>query len=219
MTRRRRRAGGGVQPIEAPAHDWTDAFTSGTTTHSYGARTSAGPHTILFLGFQDNATETVVSADWGGVAGEILVQVTANVDTTEQGVAIIYFPGAMSGTLTITFSNAVSDSHAVAASIVNLISSTPVDTDTHFVGAGNSTPCVLDGLTTPGEGGIRLAAWARYTTNTPTATWTNATEVVGVMDAGSFEFACAYSLEDSSSTISTSTSTANGRSICGASLR
>jgi len=192
----------------------------GTTAHTYTGLSSDGPYTVVMLTYQDNSNPTISSSDWNGTSGTLLVQkMSGTADPDNSGCAIIIFPGACTGDLVITFASAVSDSYLTYISLAGLKSSTPVDTDSDGYAFGSSASCDLDNLASPGAGGIRLALWARFTTGTPSNTWTNAT-ALALADAGNWEHSAAYDSGDDGTTITPSNATlTNTKAIVGVSLR
>lgn len=179
------------------------------TAQTWVGRTSTGPATLVAFFAATGASVSATSATWGANPGAILHQ------EGRAGYVIgwIYFAGAQSGDLTINFSISV-NCWITVASLDNLVSGTPVDTDEDDL--NSVTSITLDNLASPGVGGIRLAvAWHEHPTTA--ASWTNATGIASV-DVGSMHYSVAYDLGDDATTITASFPSSNAM-ICGVSLR
>lgn len=159
---------------------------------------------------------TLTDLTWGGNAMSILEQEHTNLGATEVGAAIAVISGVQSGSVVGTFSGNVDGSATVTAiSLTDVQSLTAVDTDKN---TGNGVDISLTALTSPGSGGIRIVGFANVTQTSSAVTWTGATEISDVTPGSNMRHSAAYSLGDSSATI-TADSAENTQVIVGVSLR
>lgn len=197
MLATRMRMAGAIGDI-ALIDDGDAAPSSGTggTAHTYSSQTSTGPTSVLAITWVgDGALRTLSSATWNGNAMSILVQ--RSTGSNWDRAAFVAISGAQSGAIVLNFSGNVSDSHITKISLTNVQSLTPLDTDS---AEGEDAALSLASLSSPGEGGIRLAAIAGAA-DTVDTTWTNATEIAD-LDAGVERHSVAYDLGDDGTTIS-----------------
>lgn len=182
---------------------------AGTNTHTWSAVSGAGPHCAVAVYWRHTAARTLSTLTWNGVGGTILVQQTNGSSTVIACAIVIFPPGARSGNLVAVFSNTVLTAVTTRVSLVNLKSTTAIDTAT-----GNPNTLVL---ASPGSNGIRFAAYANETTGTA-VTWTNATEIADA-SLGSMRISAAYDLGDDANNIVSASATAVSRMTVGVSLR
>lgn len=190
--------------------------TTNQATHTFTSQTSTGPHTFLLVTWRDNNTASLDTYTWGGVSMTPLIN--RNVPVSDEcGAAIFYISGAQSGTISLGFSESVTPVCATKVSLDNLLSATAIDTDFEELGSG--TTATLDGLTTPGDGGIRLAVCANRTGGTA-ITWTNGTEIADLSSGGGvpIRHTVAYDLGDDGTSITAAGANA-AHIIVGVSLR
>lgn len=167
---------------------------AGTTTHTYSAKTSTGPHTILCITSEDGAPATITGITWNAVPMTQLVLAETATGSNENSASIFYIAGAQNGDIVITFDENANDSHVTILSLDNLRSATPVDTDTATTaGAASLT---LSALTAAPSGGIRIAVFSNGTAATAvTWTWVGHTEAAD-LSAGAFRHSVAYRIDD-----------------------
>lgn len=193
--------------------DGDAAPSSGTTTdtHTYDSQTSVGPTTVLAITWDASTPRTLSTATWNGVAMAILDQVS----DSDVGAAIAIISGAQSGSVVLTFSGTLADSHITKISLANLRSHTPVDVDEGNVTANSLT---LSALASPGVGGIRIVVAATNQQGTGN-TWTNATEISDLSASAVLRHSAAYDLGDDGGNIVVENGA--GEDICavGVSLR
>jgi hypothetical protein len=187
---------------------------TGGSTHTYNSLTSTGPSTFALISYTDNAS--INSASWGVNSGSILVQVGVE----DAGTAIVYWDGAQTGNLVISFADDISDSHVTIVSLTNLRSGTAVDTSSKAKSSGSvdMKEGEATALTTPGVGGIRLAVYTTEKDSTEGSSWTGATGLSDV-DAGGHQHAAGYDKGDNGATISFGNNDANAKAIAGVSMR
>ena len=188
--------------------DGDASFVGPASTVTFAARASTGPHSLVAFMAVSSTAITLNSATWGGNPVSILHTEAR----TGYLIGWLYIAGAQTGDLVLNFSVGV-NCYITVASLENLISATPGDTDEDdLTGVASIT---LDNLASPGEGGIRLAV--EWHSNTSTTAWTNATEIADI-STGSVRYSVAYDLGDDAGTITASFSSALTM-ICGVSLR
>lgn len=182
---------------------------AGTATHTYNSQTSTGPKSALLITWREASDFELSTVTWNGNSMNILAQ-THFVDANGVGAAIAIISGAQSGNVVLGFSGSVDDSHITKVSLDNLVSIAARDTDT------DTDNVNLDNLTSPGDGGIRLAAFADKSSGN-TVSWTNATELSD-LDAGAHRHSAAYDLGDDGGTITPSGGSTD-QAVAGVSLR
>lgn len=165
----------------------------GTATHTYNAKTSTGPFTLVCITWREaNTSRTLNGVTWNGVAMTSLVNVRGAIGGgDEAGCAIFAIAGAQSGNIVITFDAGAADSQITILSLANVVSLTPVSTDSE---QGSGTATDLDSLLSPGVGGIRIAV-LNAAGDTSAITWAVGTEVSD-LDAGVWRHSAAYHLGD-----------------------
>lgn len=190
-------AGIGLAPITITDHgDATpDSGVPGTATHTYNSLSTTGPVSAVMITWQAAASRTLDSVTWGGNAVTLLVN--SRDPTGIAGAAIGIRSGSQSGNLVLNFSGTVTRSAVTRVSLANLSSLTAVDTDSESDAGGGSN---LDSLTSPGVGGIRLAAYYNGDAGT-SISWTNATEIADMAVNSIYAHSAAYDLGDDGGTI------------------
>lgn len=172
---------------------------TGTSSHTYNSETSTGPASVVMFTAENSAAFTLSSATWNGSSVDILFQDSFDAGSgTRLCAGFLYASGAQSGNIVLNWSTSVVDSEITIVSLTNLVSSTTVDTDSH--GAASVTPVDLDAISSPGQGGIRLAIYCSGENATISGSWSNATEL-SYVDAGGFQHTTAYDLGNNSTTI------------------
>lgn len=190
---------------------------TGTATHTYTSLASTGPYSFALITWVDASDLTLNSATWGGNACTVYGQSGAvGSGGKRPTTSIVGISGAQTGNLVLNFSAACDDSEVTVVSLANLQSLTAVDTDSDVRLFSDATACDLNGLTTPGVGGIRLAVYC-HSTDTSAISWTNATALAD-LDAGTYRHTAAYDLGDDGTTISNNGATGVSRAIFGVSL-
>lgn len=186
----------------------------GTSTVTFSAQTSTGPTSVICITWYKATTATTLSSiTWNGSAMSILEQINRDAGSDTMGAAIAIIDGAQSGDVVATFAASVSESEITKLSLTNVQSLTAVDTDEEGAAAGGSD---LAALTSPGLGGVRIAAFANLG-SAVAVTWSNATEVSD-LDAGTYRHSVAYDLGDDATTI-VATGGSNDEVHVGVSLR
>jgi hypothetical protein len=184
----------------------------GTDTHTFTSPSLSGPEKYFLVTWRRAVGATTLdSATWGGAAVTILVQGGFDAGGETVGAAIGYCANA-SGNIVLNFSLGANSYMSLASLSGAVTPGTAVDTDSE---SANGT-ADLDSLTTPGDGGARLAVYANQT-DTTAVTWTNATEFSDA-DAGTWRHSAAYDLGDDGTAIAADGAAA-GEVIVGVSIR
>lgn len=205
----------GRNPITIVDDGDTGTPSSGTT-HTYTSKTSTGPSTIVVAYCRRDASGVNVSSiTFNGNSCTILAQHTS-AGSAGVNVAIAAVAGAQSGSVVVTYDQDVGDRAGITilslANVQNLL--TPVDTDTDN---GTDGAASLAALSSPGAGGIRIAASS--IDNSHTSTWSGVTAELADFVQGSTGMSCAYHLADSGATITDTYSASSEHAVVGVSIR
>lgn len=195
--------------------------TSGNSsaTHTFASQTSTGPYTIVCLTsyYVGGTSHSIASATWNGNAVSVLYQASFNDGSGGSGLmAVLGIAGAQSGSLVVNFSGGatVYGSAISKLSLTGLVSPTPIDTDVNSGTSGGTR--TLSALTSPGDGGVRIAVTCnRFPTST---SWTNAVEVSDYAPEVYWNISAAYDLGNDATSISAAGNNA-AAGIIGVSLR
>ena len=205
---------GGTPPVAFVADDGFSTQTSGggTASHTHSSKTSTGPQTVLLVHAWDGSPRTLNSATFNGNALTIMYQVTTDISISSDVMfAFLFIVGAQSGNIVLTFDAATDDSYITIVSIKNLISTTPIDTDSHFERVSQGGNVLLDNLASPGAAGIRFGVGGGAGTPISPTGATVLTDTGGQ--------AAVYDLGDDSGTITFPFDTGSSRGVAGVSLR
>lgn len=200
--------GGGPVSLIDDGDSIAESSGGSTSTHTHSSEVTTGPVSVIAIQWFDTVDRTLSSITWNSATVDILVQA----HRAEAGVAIGIINGAQTGDVVLSFNGAVARSSFTKISLVNLQSLTPIDTDSSTHATGDAS---LAALSSPGEGGIRIASYTN--TNDNPISWTNATEIADY-DNGPNAASVAYDLGDDGTTI-TADIGATPEAICGVSLR
>lgn len=191
--------GGAAFPAITVTDDGDSAPSSGGggAAHTYNAKTSTGPHTVLLITAYDvGGAFTINSVTWNGGAVTQWVQANTSNGSDDVAAAIFYVAGAQTGNIVINFSVGVTDSEITILSLDKLVSTTPTDTDTAT--SNSASGVTLSALDPSARGGVRLAAFANDgATVAITWTWTGHTEASDV-NATDSRHGVAYKINDTS---------------------
>jgi hypothetical protein len=182
-------------------------------------RSSPGPDTILTI-FWDNsfyAFQDIVAVTWNDVAVTEIVQ--GNRTVSNKVAAAIYYigDGAIPTSNLVVQLEAVSGTmRASISTLTNLLSGTPLDTDS--VGADTGTTSSFSGLANTDPNGVQVGAFISEDSEGD-QTWTNATEVSDSAVAGIYRRSTAYNLGTPGGTISCASNTSDYHQGVAASFR
>jgi hypothetical protein len=179
---------------------------------------STGPHTIILItGGVDSDAIAINSVTFGGNAATALTSFV--IDSANQAfVQIWYIAGAQTGDIVVTLGGSSQwAASATIVSLINLLSSTAVDTDT--AESNLATSLSLSALASPGAGGIRLVVFS-HDVDGEAITPTNATEIDDEDLSSNTRHWTGYDLGDDGTTITCANAgTANNCAMAGVSLR
>lgn len=197
--------------------DATPASGANTATHTYNSQASTGPTSVWLITWRHNTdARTLSSVSWGDNSPDSLEQASI-FEEGDFGAAIAIFSGAQSGAPVLSFSGAVNASRITNLSLAGVRSTTPIDADaaSHAEDAGIS----LAALASPGEGGVRIAAFCAEE-DSDAIEWSPApTAEVADLDAGNYRHAGAYFAGDSAATITATGDGGSPKVMVGVSLR
>lgn len=217
MSHHRRRAPSGSDPITNVSKDAEqNGYTLSSDTATLSSVTATYNTVAVFVGMH-TASRTISSITYNGTS--CTIHRNTSDASLYEGYAIGTVSGETSGDVVLTFSGTGVTYTCIVASFDNCIDdSTAIDVDENTSYFSASSP--LTALTTPGDGGIRLACSTAYRSfGMSYSSVTGCTYIDHNVRVSNYCLIAAYSLGDSSGTMTMTFNAVNGIIAGGVSLR